>query len=248
MFRERYLRLPSAHLGRRVHMWTFGHWGAPVLVFPSAAGMAHEWRASGGVEALRPLIEAGRIKLYCPESNVSEAWTEGEAPPEVRIGRHEAYERFILQELVPWIRADCHSPHIQIGLTGASFGAFYAANFALKQPETFPWALCLSGRYHTAPFLEGVSDLRSWYNQPLAYLPDLSGHELERVRRHAHLTLVVGQGNFEGRCIAETHALADALAAKGISHQRDVWGHDVSHEWVWWRRQLQWHLGRRFAA
>ena len=248
MIRERYLRLPSDHLGRPVHLWTFGHWGAPVIAFPSAAGMAHEWRAGGAIEALRPLIVAGRIKLYCPESNVSETWMGEAAPPGARVDRHDSYERFVLDELVPWVRDDCHQPRARIGVCGASFGAFYAANFTLKQPETFPWALCLSGRYDSGTYLDGLSDLRAYYNQPLSYVPNLAGAELERVRRQAHLTLVVGQGAYEGRCVAETQRLAAALASRGIPHHLDVWGHDVSHEWVWWQRQLRWHFGQRFAA
>ena len=242
---ERYLRLPSRHLNRKVHLWTFGHWGTPVLVFPSSAGMAHEWRAGGGIEALAPLISAGRIKLYCPESNVSETWT-ADGDPERRLALHGAYERFIIDELVPWIRADCRSPGARLGTTGVSFGAFYAANAALKWPEVFPWALCLSGRYRTTPFIGG-GGLEAYYNDPLAYVPNLGGAELERVRRNTHLTLVVGQGAFEGGCLPETRDLAAELTRKGIPHEADVWGDDVTHQWVWWRRQLRYHLGRRFS-
>ena len=34
------------------------------------------------------------------------------------------------------------------------------------------------------------------------------------------------------------------LAEKGISHELDVWGHDVSHDWPWWRKQIAHHLPR----
>ena len=30
----------------------------------------------------------------------------------------------------------------------------------------------------------------------------------------------------------------------GISHELDVWGHDVSHDWDWWRKQIAHHLPR----
>ena len=53
--------LPSEAMGRRVHVWCYGHFGAPIVVFPSAAGFAHEWEAHGVVEALAPLIDSGRI-------------------------------------------------------------------------------------------------------------------------------------------------------------------------------------------
>ena len=38
--------------------------------------------------------------------------------------------------------------------------------------------------------------------------------------------------------------LARLLAEKGIPHELDVWGHDVSHDWPWWRKQIAHHLPR----
>ena len=83
----------------------------------------------------------------------------------------------------------------------------------------------------------------AYFNDPLAFVPNLSGGALDRVRQGTHLTLVVGTGPHENRCIPETVALARALHGRGISHELDVWGRDVSHDWTWWRRQLQHHLG-----
>ena len=55
----RHLMLPSAAMGRNVHLWTYGHFGAPVIVFPTAAGFAHEWQAQGMIDVLAPLLAAG---------------------------------------------------------------------------------------------------------------------------------------------------------------------------------------------
>jgi len=241
----RHQRLPSRHLGRPVHLWTYGWFGHPVLVFPSAAGMAHEWQASGAVEALAPLVEAGRIKLYCPESNVSVAWT-GRGDPAWRLTRHRAYEAFIVDELMPAIDADCRASFTRVTTVGCSFGAFYALNTALKYPHRVDWALGLSGRYDTHTFLDGHVSDDAYYNQPLAYVPGLRGEALGRVRQTS-ATLVVGQGAFEGRCIAETARMAATLRQRGIPVHFDPWGHDVSHEWAWWRKQLVHHLGQRFG-
>lgn len=247
----RYLRLPSAALGRRVHLWTHGFAGPALLAFPTASGMAHEWQASGAVDALRPLLEAGRLRLYCPESEACRSWTAHGRPVAERLARHEAYEHFVTDELVPWIEQDCGQAGAVVGLAGASLGATLAALLALKAPERFPWALCLSGRYSTTPMLGAPGGRAAYFNDPLAFVPNLTGAALQRVRRHTHLTLVVGQGAHEGRCTQETVWLARALADRGISHQLDIWGRDVPHEWVWWRRQLRYHLlarGRRRRA
>ncbi len=244
--KRRHEMIESPAMGRRMHVWAFGDFGAPLLVFPSAAGFAHEWDRQGMVEVLAPLIDGGKLKLYCPESNVSQAWTDRETDPRLRIRHHQAYERFILDDLVPAIRFDCRNDDIRIATSGASLGAFYAANFALKQPEIFHYALCLSGRYETTGFTGGYSDRDVYFNNPMAYVPNLEGEHLARVRDHTHLTLVCGQGKWEEGCIEETQAFAGLLEAKGISHFRDIWGHDVSHDWIWWQRQAWLHLSKTF--
>jgi esterase/lipase superfamily enzyme len=245
--RRRHELVESTAMDRRMHVWCFGHFGSPILVFPSAAGFAHEWDRQGMVEALAPLIDAGKIKLYCPESNVSQTWNDKETHPAVRVQRHNAYEAFIMNDLVPAIRADCNSADIRIATAGTSLGAYYAANFALKQSQVFHYALCLSGRYLATHFTGGFSNTDIYFNNPLAYVSNLEGEPLDLVRSHTHLTLVCGQGAWEEGCIEETHALADVLQSKGIPHYRDIWGHDVSHDWIWWKRQALLHLNNTFG-
>ena len=244
---SRHILLPSAHLGRNVHLWAYGHWGAPVIVFPTAAGMAHEWAEQGMVAALWPLVEQGRIKLYCVESNVAEAWTEQGSDPRWRIHCHALYEHFVLHTLVPFVRADCRSHDLRIATAGASLGAMYAANFALKYPELFWWGLCLSGRYEVRAFTGGLDNESVYFNNPLAYVWNLHGDALHRAR-NTSLTLVCGQGPWENQCIDDTLALGAALQDKEIPNYLDIWGHDVSHEWYWWRLQASHHFGRRFGA
>ncbi|HEX4953884.1 MAG TPA: alpha/beta hydrolase-fold protein [Thermoanaerobaculia bacterium] len=246
--RRRHELIPSRAMGRRINVWCYGHWGTPLMVFPTAAGFAHEWDAQGMLEDLAPLIYGGKIKLYCPESNVSEALTAKEGDPAHRIHRYRVYEDFVLSELVPWIRQDCGDPAARIAATGASLGGLYAANFALKFPETFFWALCMSGRYEVSQFLGGFANADVYFNSPLAFVPNLQGEHLERVRRNTHIVLVCGQGPWEEGCIEETIALGQIFAAKGISHERDIWGHDVSHNWAWWKRQAVYHLGKAFGG
>lgn len=237
----------SPAMGRPVHVWCYGHWGLPVVVFPTAAGFAHEWDAQGMVDALAPLLHSGKIKLYCPESNVARAWTDKHEHPALRVKAHQAYEHFVLHDLVPGIRQDCRNDAIPIAVAGASLGAFYAANFALKHPETFHYALCLSGRYEATDFTGGYSNLDIYFNDPLSFVPNLDGEDLERIRRHTFLTLVCGRGLWEEGCIEETNALCDVFEHKGIPHWRDIWGRDVSHDWHWWRRQAVYHLSSRFG-
>lgn len=240
--------IPSRHMQRHVHLWRYGHYGLPLLVFPSASGMAHEWETHGMVEALGEFIDAGRLKLYCTESNVAEAWTRRESDPAWRIERHRAFESYVVEELTEFIREDCRSPQIPIAVSGTSLGAFYSANLALKFPEIFRWALCMSGRYDISWLTEGFSNDSVYFNNPIAYLPNLNGEPLELARKYTHLVLVCGQGRWEEGNIEDTNALARQLAEKQISHRLDMWGHDVSHQWPWWCRQARHHLSGYLPA
>ena len=68
--------LDSPDLGRRVHVWTFGEVGQPLIVFPSNAGVAHEWEKGGMIDALAPLPRPpAAMKIYCPETNVSKSFS-----------------------------------------------------------------------------------------------------------------------------------------------------------------------------
>lgn len=247
MFR-RHVQIASRPFERGMHVWQFGNFGAPILVLPSASGMAHEWDVHGMVEALAPLINGGKIKLYCSESNVAEAWTRREGDVAWRQWRHRLFEQYVVNELVPWIREDCQSPGIRLALAGTSLGAFYAANFALKYPEPFHYALCMSGRYDVSWLVDGYRGPELYFNNPLWYVPNLAGDPLERVRRNTHLTLVCGRGRWEDGNIEETEALAAQLATKGVSHYLDMWGRDVDHSWEWWRRQAIVHLNATFGV
>ena len=232
-------------MGRRVHLWSFGEVGRPLVVFPSSAGVAHEWQKAGMIDALGPLLAAGRVKIYCPESNVSRSFS-GEGSVEERMAHHHAYERFVLETLVPFIREDCRSPEVPMVATGCSVGALYAANFVLKHPETFRRALCLSGRYRASHFFGGASSPDLYFNDPLAFLPNLEGPALARVRRQAHLTVVVGRGAHEGGCIPETAELGTWLERKGIPNLTSFWGHDSRHDYTWWRKQASHYLSQMF--
>lgn len=194
------------------------------------------------VEALADWLEGGRLKLYTVESNVSEAWTRKENPPQWRIGRHQLYEKFVLQDLVPFIYNDCNKADIPIAVSGTSLGAFYAVNFSLKFPRIFRYALCMSGRYDATWMTQGFSNDDIYFNNPMAYVPGIGGDYLEQIRQYTHIALVCGQGKWEDGNIEDTIRLAGLLEQKGISHQLDLWGHDVSHQWPWWQKQARHHL------
>ena len=244
--RRRYETIYSSAVGRDIQVLAFGHFGAPVIAFPSGGGQFFDFENNGMIAAIAHLIEAGRVKVYCPESLDHESWLNAAADPHWRAVRANAYQDFIVSNLVPAIRFDCRSDDIRIALTGASLGAYHAANFALKLPHIFHYALCMSGRYDIEAVSGRSASPEVYFHNPVAYLHNLHGNGLEHVRRHTHIALVCGQGAWEDNCLHDTHHLAGLLAEKSISHERDIWGHDVEHHWYWWRRQIVHHFGKTF--
>src|SRR4051812_31624928 len=99
----------------------YGHWGRPLLVFPTEGGQAGEWAANGMVAAVADLIEAGRVKLYCVDSFDAGTWSDASLPLEERARRHAGYESWILDEVVPHIRADSGGA-AEIMTAGCSLG------------------------------------------------------------------------------------------------------------------------------
>lgn len=245
---RRYLTLPAPSLGRTMELLAYGHYGPPVLVFPSAGGRFYDFENNGMVDAVAPWLEAGKVKLYCVDGIDHESWLNTALSPAERAQRHNAYRDFIVNVVVPGIRRDCETPDIRIAVTGCSLGGYHAANFALQYPHIFNYALCLSGRYDIEALCGRSDSLDVYYNNPLAYAYHLHGEALERIRRDTHLVLVVGQGAWEDKCLDEARRFAAILAAKGISHELDIWGHDVEHHWYWWRKQIAHHFSKALGA
>lgn len=241
---RRYESFHSPALNCSMELLVFGHHGPPLLAFPSAGGRFYDWENQGMVEAARHWLDAGKVRLFCVDGIDQETWLNHGADIEARARRHRDWEACILHEVVPLIRQECDLPEGGIAVAGCSLGAYHAANFALKFPQVFNYALCMSGRYDLEAVIGPTPSLEVYFNNPMAYCQHLHGDALETVRGHTHLALVCGQGAWEDKCLAETHRLANILAAKGISHERDLWGHDVEHHWYWWRRQLAHYLGK----
>jgi esterase/lipase superfamily enzyme len=237
--------LESPHTGVAARVLAYGHWGRPLLAFPSQEGHADEFEQYGMVDSVADLLDAGRVKLYAVDSFDSTTWHDNWLPLEERARRHGIYEDWIVSAVVPWIHRDC-SGQVDILATGCSFGAYHAANFALKRADLFPLAICLSGVYDVSVAGWGERGDAVYLNNPLDYVAHLHGEHLDWLRTQVSLLLVCGQGSWEDTtgALASTRRFAALLGAKGIRHELDVWGFDVPHDWESWRAQLAHHLPR----
>lgn len=96
----------SCRLGREMELLVFGHAGLPALVFPTSGGRFYEFEDHGMIAALALKIDAGRLQIFCLDSVDMESWYNRQAPPRSRIARHLEYQRYVLDEVVPMVRAN----------------------------------------------------------------------------------------------------------------------------------------------
>ena len=127
----------SSHLNRDMALKVYGHWGKPLIAFPCSGGRYFDYEGLGMIDAVAGFINAGRIKLFCVDSVDGESWYNWTVSPADRNARHEAYDRYIVQEVIPFIRHHCRSPEERVMANGCSMGAYHAVNFFLKHPDVF---------------------------------------------------------------------------------------------------------------
>ena len=166
-----------------VHIASWGHFGQPVLLFPTAGGDAEECERFLMIRVLEPLIEAGKIKVYSCDSVAGRTWTDGHSSGGHRAWVQNQFDRFVYEELVPFIRKDCESDDIDIVVAGASIGAFNSLAAICRHPDVFSLAICMSGTYDMSRWLAGEHTADFHFCSPLHFLPGLSdGQELARLR------------------------------------------------------------------
>ena len=211
-----------------------GHWGRPLLAFPSECGRAEDWAEHGMVEAVQDLVDAGRVSVFAVDSADAWTWSDNSLPTEERARGQALYTRWLVESLVPWIHHELGSAQPLIA-TGVSLGGYHAVHLTLTRPDLAPVAIGLSGSYDPTQWHPlGDPGEATHLANPTAYVPGMSGAHLQWVREHAHPVLVVGQGPFEvhpTRSLPSTTHLAELLSDKQIPHELDVWGWDSAHDW-----------------
>lgn len=240
-------RWASPSLGREMALKVYGHWGLPILVFPCSRGRYFDYEGMGMIAAISGVINAGRIKLFCVDSVDEESWYNFAVSPAERNARHEAYDRYITDEVIPFVREHCRMPDVRVMANGCSMGAYHAVNFFLKHPDLFQGTIALSGLYRLDRDEFGLSAQQIpdvYFNSPLNYLPGLDDPRTLGRYRDSTIVVCAGQGAWEDEAVADTRRLDDIFREKSIPAWVDFWGPDVNHDWPWWYRQMNYFLGK----
>jgi esterase/lipase superfamily enzyme len=232
--RREYLHWHSPSLGRRMELLWFGHWGRPLLLFPTSHGRFWEHEDFGLVRALEPRVEAGDVQLCCLDSVDRESWYNPYAHPADRVRRHEAYDRYLRDEVFPF--AAHRAERGDLALFGPSFGAYHAVNLACRYPERVRKAIAFSGLFDIHRFLDGYWDDLCYFHCPTAYVPNLDESWVGRLRG---VEFVVATGEYDHLAYA-TREFAGLLGRKGIPVRAEIWQGSFGHDWPFWAE----HIGR----
>lgn len=236
----------SNNLQMDMPLVAYGHAGYPLLMFPTAAADYLEYERFLLLDAIKPFIESGKIRAYSINSVNRYSLLNDKASPQWKAELLSRYDRYVTDEVLPLIRHDTGDGNARPLTTGASLGAFLAANIYFRHSDMFRGTIAMSGSYDIRSYLSGYFDENVYFNNPMMYLANLNDDfHLPRLRQADAIVILSGQGSFEAP--ERSRQLAKLLQKKGIPHTLDVWGKDVNHDWPWWRKMLPYHLGKMFG-
>jgi esterase/lipase superfamily enzyme len=233
MHRE-YVFWESPILGRKMELLWFGKGGRPMIWFPTSQGRFYQNEDFGLVGAVADHIEAGRLQIACVDSVDAESFYATGRPPSERIARHNQYDRYIFEEVVPWVQRKAGG-RPKIATLGASFGAYHAVNFGFRHPDICDKVVGFSGKYDIHSFLDGYWDDLCYFHCPTAYVPNMSS---DWVARLSAMDICVITGATDN-ILAGTTDMIRIFGEKGIRNRSSVWAAPYGHDWPWWKEQIR---------
>ncbi|WP_409966331.1 hypothetical protein PIECOFPK_00251 [Mycovorax composti] len=234
----------SPSLNKEMPIVTYGHYGFALLLVPTAAADYLEYERFELIEALRPFIEAGTIKVFSVNSVNNESWLNQHMPPQEKSIRHDQWNNYIYNEVIPYIK-NATSSQTPIIVSGASFGALHSMNLFLKRPDLINGVIAMSGVYDLTYYSDGYMDDSVYFNSPWHYMPNLTDHHiLETIRKSNHIHILTGSGAYEDPKAGGE--FARTLYQKGIAYDFQNWGEQYKHDWPTWREMLPTVLHYKF--
>jgi len=232
----------SPRLGYDLGVAVFGHWGPPLLAFPTSHGDEWELERNGLIGALGDLVDGGRVKIICVGSNNSDSFMNKGAHPSHRSWRQRLFDEYIRNEVIPFIHTHCQNSEIPISTMGASLGAYHAANTLFRYPHLVKRCYALSGVFDLRSMMSAGYDENFYFHNPVDYLNNLTDPWYFEQFESCEIRLATGTGPYEDR--RHSYDLSAILSRKGIRHYLDDWGPRGGHDWPYWKEQMREYLSR----
>ena len=232
---------------RQRHVVAYGHWGRPLLVFPSERGSALGLRAQRHGRRARPADRRRPAEALLRRLVRRRSWSTAttcrsrSAPASTAATRTGSSTRSL-----PCI-------HARLRRLPGDPGHRRRASAPTTRRTSRSSAPTCSRSRSACPASTTVGRVgwgergdAVYFNNPMDYVAQLHGDHLDWLRARLNLLLVCGQGQWEDTtgALDSTRRFAGVLHEKGIRHELDLWGHDVPHDWPSWRAQIAHHLPR----
>jgi esterase/lipase superfamily enzyme len=215
----------------------FGHAGATILAYPTSKGSFFEWEDRGMTSALWNQLSHGHFKLVCIDSVDTESWYANWKHPGARAWRQEQYDAYVANEVLPFCHSRTNNPYTIV--TGASFGAYHALDFAFRHPDRVNRVLSMSGLCDIRNFADGYYNDTVYYHNPIDFVRnETDGHRLYHLRK-MDIILAVGNGD---RLVHQNRELSGVLWSKGIGNALREWD-GFAHDWPVWYKMVNLYAG-----
>lgn len=232
--KREYAHWVSPILGRKMELLWFGHGGRPMIWFPTSAGRFYQAEDFGLIGGVADLLDTGQVQIACVDSVDDESFFAKHRHPAERLARHDQYDRYILDEVIPFVHQKTRSK-ARLTTLGASFGAYHAVNFGFRHPDAVAKVLGLSGKYDIYAFLDGYWDDTAYFHCPTSYVPNMSP-DWVRALSSIEICIVTGETD---NILEGSQQMIRVLQQKGIPHRGDIWAAPYGHDWPWWREQVR---------
>ncbi len=234
----------SPSLQKEMPIAAYGDYGFALLLVPTAAADYLEYERFQLMDTLAPYINSGKVKVFSINSINKESWLNKEMQGEHKGIRHNQFNNYVFDEVVPFIRTNT-SAETPIITCGASFGALHSMNLFLKRPDLINGVIAMSGVYDLSEYTDGFFDDQVYFNSPQHYKPNLTDNwYLDNIRKSNHIHILTGSGDYEDP--NASRKFSEVLHNKGIPHDLDIWGPEWKHDWPTWKAMLPAYLEMKF--
>ena len=208
-------------------------------MFPTAGADFLEYERFNLIDSISGQINNGTLKAFSINGIDNETWLNKSLASSEKASRHQQYNNYIIDEVIPFIRENCKGD-VPVITAGASLGAFHAANTFFRKPHLFSGVIAMSGIYDLKYYTEGYFDDTCYFNSPVDYLPRLTDATILAAMKNKNIIIASGQGAYEDPGASKQLSLI--LHSKNIPHWLDLWGKDMTHDWPTWKKMLPYFL------
>jgi len=222
---EEHINFYSHILGRDIEVVIHGHWGFPVVMFPTSMGNVYQNRDFGLLNAVENKINNGEIKVFNVASIDFDTFYGKDLPPNIKIYNYHLYTQFLETEFIPYVQRTCNVH--RVGVAGCSFGGFHASNYAFKNPDHVAFLISMSGSFSIKSFLGSYYDDYVYFNNPTDFMPNAD------TWKYDHMKIALGTSDWD-ICRENNVEMSRLLGDKQINHWYDEkkW---IAHDWPLWK-------------